>query len=155
MEAELAAVKKELEVCKRRLKMATNEWQRLDKQARNALNADIICDFISTFYHHELIVSLRAQGHKFRTWSEISIALSREFFESNGTKTKLKDACCLAAGLTQTEWDEIYDFKKNRNIRVHPHRSRAIVRRVLADVADKTTLHSALEKMFSSLKYIS
>jgi hypothetical protein len=148
LHAENTVLKAKVAALQRRLALTVTEWKRLDRQVQSDLNADIICDFISMFYHHELTKFLKQRGFKYRSWSEVSTELSAEFYLGDNA---LKEECCKIAGFTIEEWDALFDYKHTRNLRVHPRRSTAVVAHILNEMPANSLLKRALEKMFGVL----
>jgi hypothetical protein len=60
----------------------------------------------------------------------------------------MRDLCCESASFTPEQWTSLYDFKRTRNLRVHPKRTNQIIRRVVDEMPD-SAIKSALEKMIT------
>lgn len=138
----------QLQTSQRRLADMTVDWKKLKRRIKSDETSDIICDFIAEFYHNELLGYLKSRGLEVHNWSDVSAKLSTEFRHN---ETLTRDLCCECACLTPEEWESLYDFKRTRNMRVHPKRNEAIVRRILREFPDGV-LKMALQKMFAVIR---
>lgn len=141
-----------LEMCnkalRRRLVELTNEWRKLDNEKHTNEISDILCDFIAEFYHNDLLNYVRQHhSNKVETWNDISVALNDEARTGNDT---LKKVCMKACNFTEQEWDALYEFKRTRNVRVHPRRNSKVVQRVMRELPNGL-LRQGLSKLFAKM----
>lgn len=136
------------EALRARLEQTLSDWKEAQNKLHDIETSDILCDFIAEFYHCDLLQHLRQQDNTNNaTWTEVSLLLAEEAKTNN---RKLKKMCMQCADFSEAEWDALYEFKRSRNVRVHPKRNKFIVRRVLKGLA-QGTLKSALTKMLTKM----
>lgn len=137
----------------RRVEEVLASWRQVQSKLHTHEVSDIITDYISEFYHNDILRFISKTGDDKKTyssWVQISEALAAEARRNQNT---LKQRCMALAGMTEEEWDAVCLFKRARNCRTHPRRSRNIVQRVMKEIPSGT-LKTALEKMFSAMRGI-
>lgn len=147
LEARVKLLETRNEGLQRRLTDTLNDWRAAQNTLRANEVSDILCDFIAEFYHNELLVYLQKRKVAVKSWNDISMALSDE--ARNGQHA-LKETCMRSADFTEDEWDSLYEFKKTRNVRVHPRRNKRIIARVMRELPSGL-LRTALDKMFNRM----
>lgn len=153
LEARARALEGLNEALRNRLEQTLNDWREAQAKLQDIETSDILCDFIAEFYHSDLLNYMRQNYESLgldsrpNSWAEISVKLCEEV-RNNSKKTKL--VCMQCAGLNEDEWNALYDFKRTRNIRVHPKRNRQVVRRVMKGLPNGL-LKEALTKMFQKM----
>lgn len=134
-----------------RLEQTLADWKEAQNKLQDIETSDILCDFIAEFYHCDLLCYLRQQDLGAKkppaSWTELSLLLVEE--AKTNAKT-IKEKCMQCADLSEAEWDALYNFKRSRNVRVHPKRNKFVVRRVLRGLS-QGTLKSALTKMLTKM----
>lgn len=136
------------EALQRRMADTVNQWKDIQAKLRAHEVSDIITDYISEWYHSDLLKFLAMTDSSFSSWNAVSEQLTIEAREG---RSDLKQKCMALAQMTPQEWDALCLFKKNRNLRVHPRRSKNVVQRIMKDI-QPGTLKTALNKMFDSMK---
>ena len=156
LKAKLKGLEMRNEGLQRRITEILEDWRQLQNKVHMNEISDILCDFIAEFYHNELLNYIRANSEtlglqqKPNSWNEISVMLSEEA-RINPAVATVKQACMKAGGFDDAEWNALYDFKRTRNVRVHPRRNKRIVQRVMRELPNGI-LRQALSKMFKRLK---
>ncbi len=112
---------------------------------------DVICDWLSSFYHQVLMKRVIEDGTlPYKTWDQLSNALTEEY---NKKQKTLKLKCCRLVGITEEVWDRVYLYKKTRNSRCHPQTSWKEARDVLYTMGE-CKYRRALSKVFDLLKNV-
>jgi hypothetical protein len=134
-----------------RIAATINDWREVQNKLHSHEISDILCDFIAEYYHNDLLNYLRNKYDELhleqvldrvpQTWNEISSKL---------VSPRLKEICMQSAMFTEEEWDALYTFKRSRNIRVHPKRSKLVLRRIMRELPTGV-LRSALAKMVQKM----
>lgn len=153
LQSRICSLEKCNEALRLRIEETLSDWQDVQCKLHENEISDILCDFIADFYHSDLLAYMRSNHEKLKlpfkpeTWNEISMKLCEE---AKSKQHDLRDACMKCADLTADEWDALYDFKRSRNVRVHPKRNKTVIRRVLRELPTGT-LRTALTKMFKKM----
>lgn len=96
----------------------------------------IVSDWITQFYNIHVMRSVKDAGlTTYKTWNELSNALANEALRGSSI---LKQFCYQKSGLTEEEWDCIYEIKKARNQRCHPKRTWRDAELVVAGIEEQT-----------------
>lgn len=161
LDEEVAALRHELALADARYKGLETTNQLLRRRITNTINdcklaharlklhehSDVICDFISLYYNGKFmrLIQDAMPDNAPESWTDVCTILNRESASSSG----FRQMCLRLTGFTDDEWQALYEFKKERNTRVHPRRSMAIVNKLLKDLPHGH-LKTALHKMFRS-----
>ena len=137
-----------------RLFETIRDWKALDNKLRMNEISDILSDFQAEWYHNELLRYLRTKakenGDSFvpDSWTSVSNKLTDE---ARVNKNDLKSRCMEFGTFTEEEFDYLYEFKRNRNSRVHPKRNRSTIQKIMRDLPSGI-LKTAFNKMLNTTK---
>lgn len=137
-----------------RLFETIRDWKILDNKLHMNEISDILSDFQAEWYHNELLRYLRVKakenGESFipESWTSVSNKLTEE---ARTNKCELKCRCMEFGSFTEEEFDYLYEFKRNRNSRVHPKRNKSTVQKIMRDLPPGI-LKTAFNKMLNTTK---
>ena len=135
-----------------RMQQTIVDWKRQQDIIKMNEVSDILSDYLSAWYHSELLRYLKSDGGEFVpvTWTDVATRLKDEASCVSG-RQETRQRCMAMANMSEEEWDELYHFKKVRNMRVHPpRRNQAVIVRVMKELPPGC-LKSALGKMFATM----
>lgn len=128
---------------RRRIAQTIEDCKQTNAKVRSHERSDILCDFIAEFYHVELLRYLKkAVGNQNLSWADVCAALN-----SVTDKDNIKMKCLEIGNFTEAEWQAVYEFKRTRNMRVHPRKNYNIITKIVRELP-AGDLKTALAKMY-------